>query len=52
MSPADIQTMAIEQAHMAICEDSYEDCLEWRGRCVKAVNRITEKLTITTKEES
>jgi len=28
---------AIEAVHRAICEDSYEECLEWSGRCVKAI---------------
>lgn len=28
---------AVEATHAAICEQNLEDCLEWRGRCVKAV---------------
>ena len=28
---------AIEAAHRAICEDSYGECAEWHGKCVKAV---------------
>jgi hypothetical protein len=32
-----IPEAAVEAAHAAICEDSLNDCLEWHGRCVKAV---------------
>jgi hypothetical protein len=32
-----IPEAAVEAAHAVICEDSLDDCLEWRGRCVKAV---------------
>lgn len=28
---------AVQAAHAAICEQNFDDCLEWRGRCVKAV---------------
>lgn len=28
---------AVQAAHAAICEENFADCLEWRGKCVKAV---------------
>lgn len=28
---------AVQAAHGAICEQNFNDCLEWRGKCVKAV---------------
>lgn len=46
---ADIEAKAILEAHMAICEDSYNDCIEYRGACVKAVKAIAATLTIATK---
>jgi hypothetical protein len=30
--------------HAAICEDSPEDCVEWRGACVKAVEAAREAI--------
>jgi hypothetical protein len=32
-----ISEEAVQAAHAAICEQNFDDCLEWRGRCVKAV---------------
>lgn len=32
-----IPEKAVQAAHSAICEQNFEDCLEWRGKCVKAV---------------
>lgn len=32
-----IPAEAVEAAHRAICKDTYEECQEWRGKCVKAV---------------
>jgi hypothetical protein len=32
-----ISDEAVEAAHRAICEDDLEYCLDWRGKCVKAV---------------
>lgn len=31
-----------ERIHIAICEDSPEDCAEWRGKCVKAAEAVTD----------
>lgn len=28
---------AVEAVHRAICEYDLDECLEWRGKCVKAV---------------
>ena len=33
----DIIEQAALAAHRRICEDSWEDCLEWDGKCVRAV---------------
>ena len=30
--------------HVAICEDSPEDCVGWRGACVKAVEAVRDAL--------
>lgn len=32
-----ISDEAVEAAHRAICDDGLDECLEWRGKCVKAV---------------
>lgn len=32
-----ISDEAVEAAHRAICEDDLDECLEWRGKCVKAL---------------
>lgn len=32
-----ISNEAMQAAHAAICEENFDDCLEWRGKCVKAV---------------
>jgi hypothetical protein len=50
MSEASAEGRAILEAHKAICEDSVNDCLEYYGNCIKAVEAIATHLTITTKE--
>lgn len=39
-----IPAAAVEAAHKAICEDDFDECLEWRGRCFKAVQAATAAL--------
>jgi hypothetical protein len=50
MSSADIEAKAILEAHKAICEDSVNECLEYYGKCIRAVEAIATHLTITKKE--
>lgn len=33
-----------EAVHIAICEDSPEECVEWRGKCVKAAEASARAL--------
>jgi CO dehydrogenase/acetyl-CoA synthase delta subunit len=40
----EIQERLILEAHRAICEDSYEECVEWRGRCVKSFEAMLSAL--------
>lgn len=47
---ADIEAKAILEAHKAICETNVNECLEYYGNCIKAVEAIATHLTITTKE--
>lgn len=39
-----IPDAAVEAAHRAICEDDLDDCLDWRGRCVKAAEAAAPHL--------
>ena len=32
---------AVEAVHAAICEDNLDDCIDWRGPCVKAVKALS-----------
>lgn len=45
MNTMDSATLA---AHAAICEDSPEDCLEWEGRCIKAVEAAAPHIIAAT----
>lgn len=39
-----ISEEAVQAAHAAICEQNFDDCLEWRGRCVKAVEAAAPRI--------
>ena len=41
----------MQAAHSAICEDNLDDCLEWRGRCVKAVEAAAPHMMAQAFEE-
>lgn len=43
---------AVQAAHAAICEQNFDDCLEWRGKCVKAVEAAAPHLMAKAWDES
>ena len=46
-----ISNEAVEAAHAAICDQNLDDCLEWRGRCVKAVEAAAPIIRADVAEE-
>jgi hypothetical protein len=43
---------AVQAAHSAICEENLDDCLEWRGKCVKAVEAAAPLIRADAKGEA
>ena len=43
---------AVVAAHAAICEENLDDCLEWRGKCVKAVEAAAPFIRSDAKREA
>jgi len=43
---------AVQAAHSAICEENLDDCLEWRGKCVKAVEAAAPLIRADAKAEA
>jgi len=43
---------AVQAAHSAICEENLDDCLEWRGKCVKAVEAAAPLIRADAKREA
>lgn len=43
---------AIEAIHAAICEDSLDECIEYRGQCVKAAEAGSEFIAAQAKAEA
>ena len=42
MSANEFEDKRIEAVHAAICDDSPNECIEWGGNCVRAVDAINE----------
>ena len=44
-----IPDKAVVAVHRAICEDSLEECIEWDGRCVQAIEAAAPYMMESTK---
>lgn len=52
MNIPDEAVEAVQAAHGAICEQNFDDCLEWRGKCVKAVEAAAPLLMAQAWDEA